>query len=84
MQADLTKHQANDYARLKSPVLNDTQCMVFYYHLFGRGGTLNLYMAVDDNLGIPLWTRKGTLGDVWRFGRISTTKNNANIVFEGK
>ncbi|CAF4336522.1 unnamed protein product, partial [Adineta steineri] len=71
-----------DYARLKSPLLNDVQCMTFYYHIYGHGGTLNLYMALGDNLGIQLWTRKGSQGDVWRFGRLSTNKNNANVVFE--
>jgi hypothetical protein len=83
MQADLSKRQVNDYARLKSPLLAELQCMTFYYHLFGHGGTLNLYMALDDNLGIPFWTRAGSQGDVWRFGRMTTTKNNANVVFEG-
>jgi hypothetical protein len=83
MFANLNGRQANDHARLKSPLLTDIQCMTFYYHLFGHGGTLNLYMALDDNLGIPLWTRTGTQGDVWRFGRLTTTKNNANIIFEG-
>ncbi|CAF0847412.1 unnamed protein product, partial [Rotaria sordida] len=82
MQADLSKRQSNDYARLKSPLLSNTQCMTFYYHQIGNGGTLNLYMAVGDNLGIQLWTRTGTQGDVWRFGRMETIKNNANVVFE--
>ena len=83
MFADLTNRQANDYARLKSGLLSDVQCMTFYYHLYGHGATLNLYMAIGTSLGIPLWTRTGTQGDVWRFARMTTTKNNANIVFEG-
>ena len=40
-------------------------------------------MVLGDNLGIQLWTRTGSQGDVWRFGRMSATKDNANIVFEG-
>jgi hypothetical protein len=83
MFANLNQRKTNEYARLKSPLLLDIQCMTFYYHVFGHGGTLNLYMALDSNLGIPLWTRTGSQGDVWRFGRMTTTKNNANIVFEG-
>ena len=83
MQADLGKRQATDYARLKSPLLVTAQCMTFYYHVFGFGGTLNLYMAIGDNLGLPLWTRVGSQGDLWRFGRIAINKNNANLVFEG-
>jgi hypothetical protein len=83
MQADVSKRQASDYARFRSPLLNAIQCMTFYYHIFGHGGTLNLYMALDANLGIPLWTRTGAQGDVWRFGRMTTTKDNANVVFEG-
>ena len=83
MQADLSRRQTNDYARFKSPLLGVAQCMTFYYHLFGHGGTLNLYMAIDDSLGLQLWTRTGSQGDVWRFGRMTTTKNNANVVFEG-
>lgn len=83
MFADLTNRQPNDYARLKSGLLSDIQCMTFYYHLNGHGATLNLYMAIGTSLGIPLWTRTGTQGDVWRFARMTTTKNNANIVFEG-
>jgi len=83
MFADLRQRQENDHARLKSPLLPDIQCMTFYYHLFGHACILNLYAAVGDNLGTPLWTRIGSQGDVWRFGRITTTKTNANIVFEG-
>jgi hypothetical protein len=83
MFTDLSKRNANDYARLKSPLLPNIQCMTFYYHLYGHGGTLNLYMAEGDNLGAQLWTRTGSQGDIWRFGRMTTTKNNANIVFEG-
>lgn len=83
MFADLSKRQANDHARLKTGLLSDLQCMTFYYHLFGHGATLNIYMAIGASLGIPLWTRAETQGDVWRFGRLTTTKNNANIVFEG-
>ena len=83
MFADLTKRQANDRARLRSGLLSDIQCMTFYYHLFGHGATLNIYMAIGASLGIPLWTRTETQGDVWRFGRLTTTKDNANIVFEG-
>ncbi len=83
MFADLTNRQANDYARFKSPLLTDIQCMTFYYHLFGHGGTLNLHMAIGDNLGLQLWTRAGSQGDVWRFGRMTTTQNNAHVVFEG-
>ncbi|CAF4673233.1 unnamed protein product, partial [Rotaria magnacalcarata] len=60
MQADLSKGRANDYARLKSAILNNPQCMTFYYHLLGQGGTFNLYMADGDNLGISLWKRTGT------------------------
>jgi hypothetical protein len=84
MQADLSKRQVNDYARLRSPVLANVQCMTFYYHLFGHSGTLNLYMADGNNMGVPVWTRAGTQGDVWRFGRFSTTKNNVNMIFEGR
>ncbi|UJR31098.1 hypothetical protein I4U23_018606, partial [Adineta vaga] len=82
MQANLGQRQKNDFARLKTPLLSNLQCMTFYYHLYGHGGTLNLYMALGNNLGIPIWTRVGSQGDVWRFGRITATKDNANIVFE--
>jgi len=84
MFANLNQRKANDVARLKTPIVTETQCMSFYYHLFGHAGTLNIYMAVGDNLGTSLWTRTGSLGDVWRHGRLTTTKTNANIVFEGK
>lgn len=83
MQADLSKAGANDYARLKTPTIANLQCMTFYYHLLGHGGTLNLYMADGDNMGVPLWTRIGTQGDVWRFGRLDVKKPNVNIIFEG-
>jgi hypothetical protein len=82
MFADLSRRQANDHTRLKSPLLPDVQCMTFYYHLFGHAGTLNIYGASGDNLGTTIWTRSGSQGDIWRFGRL-TTKANVNIVFEG-
>ena len=84
MQADMSKRQVNDNARLKGPLLSNAQCMTFYYHIFGHGGTLNIYMADGDNIGLPLWTRAGSQGDVWRFGRIALTKSNVNVVFQGK
>ena len=83
MEANLGQRQKNDYARFKAPLLNDLQCMTFYYHIYGHGGTLNVYMALGDNLGVPLWTRTGSQGDVWRFGRTAVSKSNANVVFEG-
>ena len=83
MQADLAKRQANDFARLKTPVLTTAQCMTFYYHVFGSSGLMSIYMAIGDNLGVPLWIRSGSQGDVWRFGRMSISKTNVNVVFEG-
>ena len=84
MFANLNQRKANDVARLKTPIVTETQCMSFYYHLFGHAGTLNIYMAVGDNLGTSLWTRTGTLSHVMRYGRLTTTKTNANMVLEGK
>ena len=83
MQADMSKRQFNDNARLKGPLLRNTQCMNFYYHIFGHGGTLNIYMSDGDNIGLPIWTRAGSQGDVWRFGRIAFTRINVNPVFQG-
>lgn len=83
MQADLSKRQNNDKAQFKTPIIYGPQCMTFYYHMFGHGGTFNLYMADGNNLGPILWTRSGSQGDVWRFSRLSITRSSANVVFEG-
>ena len=84
MLADMSKRVVSDFARFRSPQITSAQCMTFYYHIFGHGGTMNIYQANGDNVGVPLWTRTGSQGDVWRFGRMSIDRANNYIVFEGK
>ncbi|CAF3694948.1 unnamed protein product, partial [Didymodactylos carnosus] len=67
---------------LVGPTLGDLQCMTFYYHMYGHSGTLNIYMSIQNQLGVPIWTRQGAQGDVWRYGQVAITKKNANVVFE--
>lgn len=80
----MSKRIVGDYARFRSPQITSAQCMTFYYHIFGHGATMNIYQANGDNLGVSLWKRSGSQGDIWRFGRMSIDRPNNNVVFEGK
>ena len=84
MLADMSKRVVNDFARFRGPQVTSAQCMTFYYHVFGHGGTMNIYQGNGGDIGAPLWTRSGSQGDVWRFGRMSIDRANNYVVFEGK
>lgn len=44
--------------------------------------TLSLYVAGDSNLGPPVWTRSGTLGNKWLSGRVNIIMGSTTKQFE--
>lgn len=73
-----------DIARFISPTyapVKGGQCFQFWYHMYGQDiGTLNVYMQIGQNLGIPVWTRSGNRGNVWKVTQVSiTTSSSFNV-----
>ena len=66
-----------DKARLTSQsytAVKGGQCFRFWYHMYGNDiGTLNVYVKVGNNLGIPVWVRSGNRGNVWKVSQITIT-----------
>lgn len=58
----------DDKALLMSHTIDGTltQCLTFYYHMYGTDiNTLNLYAAVGNIFGTPIFTLTGSKGDMW-------------------
>ena len=66
-----------DKARFLSPnytPVKGGQCLQFWYHMYGNDiGTLNVYIKIGANLGIPVWIRSGNRGNVWKVSQIAIT-----------
>lgn len=60
-------------ARLRSdtiPFARRDQCLVFYYHMFGRDiDTLNVYIETEGEVRLH-WSLKGNQGNSWQRGKI--------------
>lgn len=73
-----------DKARLVSPShapVKGGQCFQFWYHMYGNSiGTLNVYIKIAGNIGIPVWIRSGNRGNVWKVTQIPiTTSSSFNV-----
>ena len=57
------------------------QCFQFWYHMYGNDiGRLNIYIKIGANFGIPVWTRAGNRGNVWKVAQVPiTTTSNFNV-----
>ena len=57
------------------------QCFQFWYHMYGNDiGRLNVYIKIGANFGIPVWTRAGNRGNVWKVAQVPiTTTSNFNV-----
>ncbi|XP_077978860.1 MAM and LDL-receptor class A domain-containing protein 1-like [Glandiceps talaboti] len=77
----------NDTARIESVAVSNagSQCLEFWYHMYGPDvNTLNVYIQQNGNRGSPVWSRKGTHGDVWHYAYYNVpTLTNFQVVFEG-
>ena len=55
-----------DQARLVSPPLHSSRCLVFYYHMYGRGmGALRIKVVLNVFLSKVVWELNGDQGDKW-------------------
>ena len=73
-----------DKARLISPVYRPVrggQCFQFWYHMYGSDiDTLNVYIKTGSNISIPVWSRSGNRGDLWKISQVPvTTTVNFNV-----
>lgn len=72
-------------ARLESKSFAFTQCMEFYYYLFAPGTKykFNIYIKVNNQIGLPIWSRESSNYDFWRSARVTVTSGNSySVVFE--
>ena len=79
---------AYDNFRLVSPLVTDidtSKCLEFYYFAYGAEvDELNVFLKVEKELGLPVWTRRRNQGNQWLRGeiRIAKTSTPYQIVFE--
>jgi hypothetical protein len=69
-----------DKARFQSPSYASTKasCFQFWYHMYGRNiGILNIYIKKNNQLGNPVWTRSGNMGNKWKISQFSVTSTTA-------
>ncbi|XP_013397768.1 MAM and LDL-receptor class A domain-containing protein 1-like [Lingula anatina] len=68
------------------PASTTGHCLRFWYHMYGdQIGTLNVYMKNRPNLGRPLFTKSGSLGNKWIQANVTLNSRNRafTVVFEG-
>lgn len=71
--------RAGNVARLVSPVLNGTQCMRFYYNMFGRFmGDLQIYVEHKKSM-IFLWGRYKNQGVGWHSTNVTVYGNDYKV-----
>ena len=73
-----------DKARFVSPSyasVKGGQCFQFWYHMYGNDiGRLNVFIKIGNNNGIPVWTRAGNRGNVWKVAQVAiTTTSSFNV-----
>ncbi|CAH1786792.1 unnamed protein product, partial [Owenia fusiformis] len=83
-----TIRTANDSARIRSYIVPPTEgiCLSFWFYMYGPlVNTLNVYIAsVNQDKGLPVWTRKGSRGNEWHQGELTIRTNyTSQILFEG-
>ena len=77
-----------DVAVLFTPVISGGQkCMTFFYHMYGpHVSSLRVYSTSDNRtLGVALWGKNGTQGNVWRNSTITVGGAAPfQVAFEGR
>ena len=72
-----------DKARLISPVYTPVrggQCFQFWYHMYGSDiDTLNVYIKTGSNISIPVWSRSGNRGDLWKISQVPVTDRKSVV-----
>ena len=67
-----------DTARLESPWMRGSQCMTFYYHMYGTTMScvvIYIKRQVTNRLK-PVWLRSQDQGDHWIQGKISISETS--------
>ena len=60
----------NDTARLLSPVLTLSQCLNFWYHMYGQHvNRLNVYTKTAKKMNLA-WSKYGSHGNQWRAAHV--------------
>ncbi|XP_070566222.1 MAM and LDL-receptor class A domain-containing protein 1-like [Ptychodera flava] len=80
----------NQYAVLTTPSFSSDgeRCLKFWYHMFGDNiGSLFVYQRdMGDVLAVPIWSKVGNQGDIWRRGLaplpLKRTKNDYEVSFQ--
>ncbi len=86
LTTNIANRLASDVAKIESTLITSPRCMEFHYLFFTNSKfTFNVYVKVNDQLGLPIWSRSNSQGDFWRLGRVTVTSGSSyKIVFELK
>ncbi|XP_047128245.1 MAM and LDL-receptor class A domain-containing protein 1 isoform X1 [Hydra vulgaris] len=60
----------NDTARLVSPIISSSQCLNFWYHMYGlHVNRLNVYTKTTNKMNL-VWSKYGSHGNQWRAAHV--------------
>ena len=75
-----------DKSNILSPLMTGSQCMRFYYHMFGDTmGTLTVYMATNKSSPRALWIKSSDRGNTWHEANVQfNVVGNFQVIFSYK
>ena len=74
--------KANDTARLISPAISTSQCLNFWYHMYGSHvNKLNVYVKTPSaSYGVPAWSKYGSHGNSWKAAHVYMNATGPYVV----
>ena len=72
----------NDTARLISPTISTSQCLNFWYHMYGSHvSKLNVYVkSPSASYGVPVWSKYGSHGNTWKAAHVYMNAKGSYVV----
>jgi hypothetical protein len=83
--ANPVNKKLTDKARFESALISAQKCMEFYYFFSTNSKyKFNIYIKVNDQLGLPIWSKSSSQGEFWRVARVTVNSGigQYRIVFE--
>ena len=78
LYANIANRRPTDFALVETSLITGSQCMEFYYFFYVSGKfTFNIYVSVNNQNGVPIWTRSTSQGELWRLGRVTVSSGSS-------
>jgi hypothetical protein len=84
LTTNLANRRSSDKARIESSQITSYKCMEFRYYFFTNSKfNFNIYVKINNQLGLPIWSRSNSQADFWKRARVTITAGNYyQLVFE--